>query len=112
MAVLPDAGYECNMRMTSERKRQQERRSLVRTPRNYRALPYEPPKRMNNFQINQMGCMKFLATIGDSPFDAMSVGGLQQPLDCGRRVENNQRSSRPSRIMRAESIGTVTGSSL
>src|SRR5208337_4296921 len=112
VTILPDAGQQGNVRMTSKRKRLQKRHSLVGTELNNCAIPHQPPKRMDNFQIDQMRRVKFLTARGDSPFDAMSSRGLQQPVDCGRGVENDQRSSRPSRTMRAVSIGTVTGSSL
>jgi len=97
------------MRIASNTEVQQIADRPVRTMFRDRSLQCETLQYLRDLEIKEVRRVQGFVTRINSLLDALARGCLKEPVNCGRRIEDDHRASRSSRNRRTVSICAETG---
>ena len=72
------------------------------------AHSHEAPQGLNDFDVREMGRMKFVPVVEDAGFDPSAERSLQEKLQQGGRVDHDHAEFRFSRMTSAAGVFSVT----
>ncbi len=94
MPQLPDAQQQRRVRIARHAQIHKILHGLFSAPLGKDRLAHQPSQDLPNFEIQNVWSVQRLAARLDSAVDALARRCSQQPVNCSRGIQNDQRASR------------------